>query len=248
MADDSSPAAAQVVGDGIARDIARRIDQAAFAGLASPAPAGLSHVVRRADVRQRERVRQPGLRCAGDQQGRDRRRNRDRVRHLAGHRAGTGDDQDRDRQQPAGARCRRDQRHVAADSRRAAVRVAVRRREHALGNRRLARVAGRPRRRHRRGRPVGVLHLDRVAVKATMRAGFGFVHPAAVVKVTIAMSNVKVTVREGWAVYDGTAQRGGGETFEVDTATAEQWIAAGWVDRVEATKARTTKPKGKAGN
>jgi len=42
LADDSSPAAAQVVGDGLARDIARRIDQAGFAGLASPAPAGLS--------------------------------------------------------------------------------------------------------------------------------------------------------------------------------------------------------------
>jgi len=42
MADDSDPAAAQVVGDGLARDIARRIDQAAFAGLASPAPARLS--------------------------------------------------------------------------------------------------------------------------------------------------------------------------------------------------------------
>lgn len=42
LADDSNPSAAQVVGDGIARDIARRIDQAAFAGLASPAPAGLT--------------------------------------------------------------------------------------------------------------------------------------------------------------------------------------------------------------
>jgi HK97 family phage major capsid protein len=42
LADDSSPAASQVVGDGLARDIARRIDQAAFAGLASPAPAGLT--------------------------------------------------------------------------------------------------------------------------------------------------------------------------------------------------------------
>jgi len=42
LADDSNPAAAQVVGDGLARDVARRIDQAAFAGLASPAPAGLS--------------------------------------------------------------------------------------------------------------------------------------------------------------------------------------------------------------
>lgn len=42
LADDSNPAAAQVVGDGLARDIARRIDQAAFAGLASPAPAGFT--------------------------------------------------------------------------------------------------------------------------------------------------------------------------------------------------------------
>jgi HK97 family phage major capsid protein len=42
LADDSNPAAAQVVGDGLARDIARRIDQAAFAGLAAPAPAGLT--------------------------------------------------------------------------------------------------------------------------------------------------------------------------------------------------------------
>lgn len=42
LADDSDPAAAQVVGNGLARDIARRIDQAAFAGLAAPAPAGLS--------------------------------------------------------------------------------------------------------------------------------------------------------------------------------------------------------------
>jgi HK97 family phage major capsid protein len=41
-ADDSNSAAAQVVGDGLARDIARRIYQAVFAGLASPAPAGLT--------------------------------------------------------------------------------------------------------------------------------------------------------------------------------------------------------------
>lgn len=34
--------AAQVVGDGLARDIARRIDQAAVAGLSAPAPAGLA--------------------------------------------------------------------------------------------------------------------------------------------------------------------------------------------------------------
>ncbi len=44
LADDSDPAAAQVVGDGLARDIARRVDQAAFAGLPAPAPAGLDAV------------------------------------------------------------------------------------------------------------------------------------------------------------------------------------------------------------
>jgi len=42
LADDSDPAASEVVGQGLARDIARRIDQAAFAGLAAPAPAGLT--------------------------------------------------------------------------------------------------------------------------------------------------------------------------------------------------------------
>ncbi len=42
LADDTDPAAAEVVGQGLARDIARRIDQAMFAGLASPAPAGLA--------------------------------------------------------------------------------------------------------------------------------------------------------------------------------------------------------------
>lgn len=41
LADDSSPAAAQVVGQGLARDIAKRVDQAFFGDLAAPAPAGL---------------------------------------------------------------------------------------------------------------------------------------------------------------------------------------------------------------
>jgi HK97 family phage major capsid protein len=41
LAEDSSPAAAQVVGDGIARDIARKVDQAWFGNLAAPAPPGL---------------------------------------------------------------------------------------------------------------------------------------------------------------------------------------------------------------
>jgi hypothetical protein len=42
MTDDSDPAAANVVGMGLGRDIGRRLDQAAFAGLSAPAQAGLS--------------------------------------------------------------------------------------------------------------------------------------------------------------------------------------------------------------
>jgi len=39
---------------------------------------------------------------------------------------------------------------------------------------------------------------------------------------------VKVTVRDGWAVYDGIEQRGGSSTVEVDPETVEQCEAAGW--------------------
>ena len=46
-------------------------------------------------------------------------------------------------------------------------------------------------------------------------------------------TTVKVKVREGWAVYDGTSQRTGGEVLDVDTDTAEQWETAGWVERVK---------------
>ena len=41
LAADSSPEAAQVVGDGLARDIARKLDAAFFGNLAAPAPAGI---------------------------------------------------------------------------------------------------------------------------------------------------------------------------------------------------------------
>ena len=54
-------------------------------------------------------------------------------------------------------------------------------------------------------------------------------------------ATVKVRVREGWAVYDGKAQRGGGETLEVDPDQAEEWLAAGWVEKV--TSSRTAKKK-----
>ncbi len=40
-ANNSSPAAANVVGDGLARDIPRRVDAAWFGALVAPAPSGL---------------------------------------------------------------------------------------------------------------------------------------------------------------------------------------------------------------
>ncbi|MGI8614418.1 MAG: phage major capsid protein [Nocardioidaceae bacterium] len=41
LADDSNPAAASVVGESLARDIARKVDAAYFGALAAPAPSGL---------------------------------------------------------------------------------------------------------------------------------------------------------------------------------------------------------------
>lgn len=41
LAEDTDPAAAQIVGTGLARDIARKVDAAFFGGLPLPAPAGL---------------------------------------------------------------------------------------------------------------------------------------------------------------------------------------------------------------
>ncbi len=41
LADDTDPAAAEVIGAGLARDIARKVDAAYFGALAAPAPAGL---------------------------------------------------------------------------------------------------------------------------------------------------------------------------------------------------------------
>jgi hypothetical protein len=46
------------------------------------------------------------------------------------------------------------------------------------------------------------------------------------------MASVTVKVLDGWAVFDGTSQRGGGAVLEVDSDTAAQWEKAGWVERV----------------
>lgn len=55
---------------------------------------------------------------------------------------------------------------------------------------------------------------------------------------------VKVKVRDGWIVHDGNAVRGGGEVVDIDTETADEWLAAGWVETVkpEPAKATTAKP------
>lgn len=44
LANDTSPEASQVIGDGLARDIARKIDQALFSSQPAPAPAGLANL------------------------------------------------------------------------------------------------------------------------------------------------------------------------------------------------------------
>ncbi|OYO05451.1 phage major capsid protein [Enemella evansiae] len=44
LANDTNPAAAGVVGEGLARDIARKVDEAYFGKLAAPAPAGLDSI------------------------------------------------------------------------------------------------------------------------------------------------------------------------------------------------------------
>jgi hypothetical protein len=46
-------------------------------------------------------------------------------------------------------------------------------------------------------------------------------------------TTVRVRLARGWSVvYDG--QRiNGGDTVDVDPATAESWIRDGWADRVE---------------
>lgn len=50
------------------------------------------------------------------------------------------------------------------------------------------------------------------------------------------MAAVTVTVREGWAVYDGTRQRTAGEVLDVPADTAEQWERAGWVEPTPKTR------------
>jgi len=42
---------------------------------------------------------------------------------------------------------------------------------------------------------------------------------------------VRVRVSEGWAVYDGSRQRHGGEVIEVPVEQAAEWIRKGWLDR-----------------
>ncbi len=39
---------------------------------------------------------------------------------------------------------------------------------------------------------------------------------------------VKVTIRDGWAVFHDGEHRTGGTVVEVDNETAEHWIERGW--------------------
>jgi hypothetical protein len=52
---------------------------------------------------------------------------------------------------------------------------------------------------------------------------------------------VKVQVRDGWAVYNGKAQRGSGEVLDADPDQGKAWLAAGWVNKVTSTRTTTKK-------
>ncbi len=55
------------------------------------------------------------------------------------------------------------------------------------------------------------------------------------------MSDVRVRVRDGWAVFDGTTQRSSGEEFEVPSDLAGRWSIAGWVELMEPAKPKRRK-------
>jgi len=57
------------------------------------------------------------------------------------------------------------------------------------------------------------------------------------------MSGVKVKVRDGWAVFDGETQRGGGDELEVPADLAGRWSVAGWVELVEPAKAKAKRKR-----
>ncbi len=55
------------------------------------------------------------------------------------------------------------------------------------------------------------------------------------------MSDVKVRVLDGWAVFDGETQRSGGDELEVPADLAGRWSSAGWVELVEPAKPKRRK-------
>ena len=44
---------------------------------------------------------------------------------------------------------------------------------------------------------------------------------------------MKVRVKHGWSVFDGTEQRNGSEQLDVPAEVADQWVTAGWAEKVE---------------
>ena len=52
------------------------------------------------------------------------------------------------------------------------------------------------------------------------------------------MTDVRVRVLDGWAVFDGETQRGAGDELEVPADLAGRWSIAGWVELVEPAKAK----------
>ncbi len=51
----------------------------------------------------------------------------------------------------------------------------------------------------------------------------------------------RVTVTDGYAVYNDGKQHGGGTVLTVDTDTAEQWVSNGWATPAPPVKARAAR-------
>jgi len=51
-------------------------------------------------------------------------------------------------------------------------------------------------------------------------------------------ADVKVKVKDGYAVFDGKEQRSPGSEIQVPADLAERWVEAGWVEMVKPARKR----------
>jgi hypothetical protein len=60
--------------------------------------------------------------------------------------------------------------------------------------------------------------------------------------------STRVTVLAPYAVFDGSTQRGPGETFEASDEEVGRWLAEGWVTPAAPTRRRRAEPPDAGGS